>query len=152
MLFRSQVLLKQIKRPAISTDQRVEIAIRCVMQLYERWAGSGEWHVWAKAWLSGADRSAEAAYRVTGRGLAYGAHDAACAALCAAHAATMPESSAPRQAAFYAANAAALAAHVGRVYVAVECHAVCDRDTPAADCGDHRACETCINREDCGDP
>lgn len=46
--------LRQIPMPQITTEQRVEVAIRCALVVYR----NRTWVKWAKRWLSGADRSA----------------------------------------------------------------------------------------------
>ena len=74
---KSQTLLERVALPEITTDQRVEFAIRCAMQACE----DKDWRDWAEKWLSGADRSADAA------DVALAAAAAAAAALAAAAAA-----------------------------------------------------------------
>ena len=50
-------LVKQASLPAISIDQRVQIAIRCVKLVYKE----QKWNTWADNWLSGKDRSEKSA-------------------------------------------------------------------------------------------
>ena len=49
--------LRKIDLPVISTEQRVEIAIRCALLVYK----DPNFLQWAENWISGKDRSAEAA-------------------------------------------------------------------------------------------
>lgn len=57
---KTQTLVRQIPLPEITTEQRVGFAIRCARQTKGL---PKEWREWAEAWLSGADRSEEAAAR-----------------------------------------------------------------------------------------
>ena len=52
----SCVVHKVIEAPVVSTEQRVEFAIRCAMFVYEEVA----WTTWANGWLNGGDRTAAA--------------------------------------------------------------------------------------------
>jgi hypothetical protein len=54
---KSGVTVKQIPIPEITTEQRVEIAIRAAKVVYKEQV----WNEWADNWLSGADRSEDAA-------------------------------------------------------------------------------------------
>lgn len=56
--FTKMKLIKEIKLPIITLEQRVEFAIRCAMEVYNE----KEWLNWAENWLSGKDRTAAAAY------------------------------------------------------------------------------------------
>ena len=89
--------LRQIPLPQITTDQRVEVAIRVARGILKQLNVVIEaWDSWADKWLDGTDRTAHAAYA------ADAAHDATAAyATYAATAATAA------RAATYAARAAA---------------------------------------------
>ena len=87
--------LKQIPLPKIFPEQRVEIAIRCTQLVYKDPA----WNEWAEKWLSGEDRSKEAANT---------AYSAAADAAYAAYASAAARAAA--NAAYYAAAARAAAA------------------------------------------
>jgi hypothetical protein len=63
-------LVKEIPLPEFSINQRIEIAIRCVLEVYDE----SEFVVWAKNWLSGRDRSKEVATIVAG--IAYSIYSA----------------------------------------------------------------------------
>jgi hypothetical protein len=69
----AQRLVRRLPLPVITTEQRVEFAIRVAMPLTD----DPTWHAWAQRWLSGEDRSEAAA-----RG-AWGAESAESAALAA---------------------------------------------------------------------
>jgi len=45
--------IREIEKPVITTEQRVEVAIRCAMKVCH----DSAWSAWAKRWLSGSDRS-----------------------------------------------------------------------------------------------
>jgi len=81
--------VREIPLPTMTTEQRVEIAIRAVMSVYDE----PLWTQWTAAWLDGTDRTRESA-------AAYAATDAATYATNAA-----------ASAAAYATNAAANAAY-----------------------------------------
>lgn len=49
--------VKRITLPVLTTEQRVEIAIRCVKQVCK----NKKWNTWADNWLNGTDRSLKAA-------------------------------------------------------------------------------------------
>ena len=85
----SMTLLEELPLPVITTEQRAAFAIRCALEVYTDPA----FVRWAEAWLSGEDRSADAA-----RAAAYAANAAAYAANAA-------------NAAYAAARAAANAAY-----------------------------------------
>lgn len=57
----SLTTIRIIDAPVITTEQRVEIAIRCAMTVYN----DLKWLDWANAWLDGSDRSRESAYAAT---------------------------------------------------------------------------------------
>jgi hypothetical protein len=90
-------MLREIPVPEMTTEQRVEIAIRCALAVYS----DPEFIAWANKWLSGEDRSREAAWSA-----ARAAWSAARAAAGAAGAAAAAE------AAMAAARAAEWAAEV----------------------------------------
>ena len=73
---------KEIPLPEITPEQRVEIAIRCVLKVYHE----PKFVKWANNWLNGIDRSPEAAYAVyeTAYYAAHAAYDATNAAYYAA--------------------------------------------------------------------
>ena len=50
--------IREIPLPVITTEQKVEIAIRCAMTRQR----PAKWTQWAEKWLSGEDRTSEAAY------------------------------------------------------------------------------------------
>jgi hypothetical protein len=50
-------LVREIDAPVITTEHRIEIAIRCAKLVY----GDTAWNKWAEGWLSGSDRSASSA-------------------------------------------------------------------------------------------
>lgn len=50
---KSQTLLKKISLPFLSTEQKVEFAIKVVKTVYS----DEKWNEWADQWLSGSDRS-----------------------------------------------------------------------------------------------
>jgi hypothetical protein len=54
---KSLTLTREIPVIVISTEERVEIAIRIALEFYK----DTNFHAWADAWLSGIDRSANAA-------------------------------------------------------------------------------------------
>ncbi len=88
--------LKRLPVPKLSTEQRIEIAIRIARLVYFE----EKWTKWADDWITGEDRSATSAYTAA----AYSA-----AAYYAAHAAY--SAAAYSHAAYYAAHAAYYAAH-----------------------------------------
>ncbi|MDD8011845.1 MAG: hypothetical protein PHX05_00005, partial [Acidobacteriota bacterium] len=51
--------IKQIALPVVTIEQRVRYAILAAQEVTPK--SDTQWHTWAKAWLSGADRSAAAA-------------------------------------------------------------------------------------------
>lgn len=96
--------LRRIPLPELSTEARVEVAIRCALYVYSK----PSFVTWAQAWISGADRSERAAWEATGvaeRAASAGAARAARAARAAAWTATRPV-----EAPLWAARAAARAA------------------------------------------
>jgi hypothetical protein len=50
-------LLRELELPVFTVEQRVEFAIKCAMKVYQE----PGFVKWAKGWLTGKDRSAEAA-------------------------------------------------------------------------------------------
>ncbi len=85
--------VRKIPLPAMTTEQRIEIAIRCVKEVYK----DKEWNEWADRWLSGEDRTANAA-TIAYAYAAYAAYAADAATFAAIYAADTI-------AAAYAANA-----------------------------------------------
>ena len=71
--------LSRLPLPVITSEQRIEIGIRCAMIVYKE----QHWSLWAQKWLSGEDRtkkSADAAYDTAHDAAAYAVIDAAHAA------------------------------------------------------------------------
>jgi len=50
--------IREIDRPVITTEQRVEVAIRCALLV----CANAGWRRWASRWLSGADKSKSASW------------------------------------------------------------------------------------------
>jgi hypothetical protein len=65
--------IKEITKPVITTEHRVEIAIRCAMKVFH----DMEWAAWAQRWLSGKDRSEASVMPTKEDGRASAAHWAA---------------------------------------------------------------------------
>jgi hypothetical protein len=78
--------IKEIPIPEITTEQRVEIAIRCALPICK----NTKWLEWANKWLSGEDRTTESAYAASAAAYAASAADAAYASY-AAYAASAAE-------------------------------------------------------------
>ena len=111
---KSQTILEEMPYPDISTEKRIEIAIRIAKTVYK----DEKWNEWADRWLSGTDRSGDSAniaanvyaanaYAARAAGatnVAYYAADAAGAAGAAAAAVAVAYA--------YAANAVAYGAYV----------------------------------------
>ena len=79
--------LSRLPLPVITSEQRIEIGIRCAMIVYKE----QHWSLWAQKWLSGEDRtkkSADAAYDTAHDAAAYAVIDAAYDAVHAAANAT----------------------------------------------------------------
>lgn len=53
----SLTTLRKMPLPVLTTEQRVEVAIRCAMEVYKE----PGWTTWAEGWLSGRDRTRSAA-------------------------------------------------------------------------------------------
>jgi hypothetical protein len=102
---RAQRVLRELPLPEVTTDQRVEFAIRVA----KRVCADPVWNVWADAWLDGSDRTADAAYAARAAARAHAAN-AAYAAHAAAHAAAYASDAAHAYAAYAAAHAARAAA------------------------------------------
>jgi hypothetical protein len=104
--------IKKIALPIISVEQRVRFAILCSIEVYKE----KSFLIWAENWLSGKNRTAQAAYSANAAA-AYAAYatNTAYAAAYAAYAAATYAEYAAYTAATYAANAAYAAA-----YAAVE--------------------------------
>jgi hypothetical protein len=101
--------IREIPLPEITTEMRVRFAILCAKDV----CADLSWNAWANGWLSGEDRSAEAAYRSAEA--AYAAQAAAAAAEAAwaayaAYAAARAAAAAEAAWAAWAAHAAARAA------------------------------------------
>ncbi len=92
--------IKQIPVPQFTTEQLVEIAIRCAMKV----CTDGKFQEWALNWITGKNRTANAACA------AYAANNAAYAANAATYAAANAATYAAANAAAYAAADAARAA------------------------------------------
>jgi hypothetical protein len=92
---------KIIPTPVVTTEQRIRFAILCAMKVYKE----PTWNQWAHAWLTGADRSAEAAWKVARATATWAAVAAPWAAEAAAEA--VAEVAAAWVAAPWAAEAAA---------------------------------------------
>lgn len=102
--YTKMTLIEEIPVPAISTAQRVRFAILCAMKVYQ----DPGFVQWGETWLSGKDRSAEAAEAAAEAAWAAGA--AAWAAAWAAEAAEAAAWDEAAEAAAWAARAAARAA------------------------------------------
>lgn len=103
---KSARILEKISLPDITTEQRVEFAIRCAQRVV--YTGTN-WHLWATDWLSGSCRNAHAAaYAAAAAQAAYVA--GAGAAVYAAAAAQAADAALSARASRYAAHAAAEAA------------------------------------------
>ncbi len=130
--------LHEIPVPAISTYQRVKIAILSVKEVHH---GQSAWNKWADSWLSGADRTYVAAF-VAAHAATFVAADVAYAAFVAAHAAH----AAADVAAYAAAHAADVAADVAyATFVAAHAaHAAADVAADAAHAA-HAAADAAID-------
>jgi hypothetical protein len=101
--------IREIDRPVITTEQRVEIAIRCALLVCD----DAGWRRWASRWLSGADKSRSAAEEAEAEAFALAAEaeaEAAAAACAAVAFAAVAAACAAEAAACAAAEAAACAA------------------------------------------
>ena len=114
--YTKMTLIEEIPVPAISTEQRVRFAILCAMKVYR----NPGFVQWGENWLSGKDRSAEAAARAA---WAAEAAWAAWAAWAAAEAAEAVRAAA--EAAAWAAAEAAAEAEIDLISIA---HEAVDRD------------------------
>jgi hypothetical protein len=101
--------LQQIPLPVLTTNQRVRVSIQCTLKRSQ----TESFKLWAKNWLSGIDRAADAANAAYAANATYAAY-AACAAADAANAANAACAAHAANAACAAANAAhaAIAANV----------------------------------------
>jgi hypothetical protein len=97
----SLTTVRRIDLPTVTTDQRVEFAIRCALEV----CTDPQWRAWAMCWLDGTDRSAEAA-----RAARAAAEAAAWAAVWAARESAWLAVEAAAWAAAWAARAAETAA------------------------------------------
>ena len=68
---KSQTILKEIPLPEITTNQKIAFAILCALEVYQ----CHPFMTWATNWLSGKDRTADAAYAA--RDAVYAAEKAA---------------------------------------------------------------------------
>ena len=102
--------VREIPLPAVTTEMRVRFAILCAKEV----CADLPWNAWANGWLSGEDRSAEAAWAAQATSWAAYAAQAAAAAAWAAWAAYAAQAAARAAAAAawaaWAAHAAARAA------------------------------------------
>ena len=103
---RSLTTLRQIERPEVTTEHRVRFAIACGLRCYRE----PQYLAWARAWLDGTNRSAEAA------GAAWAARAAAGAARAAAWAAEAAEAAWAARAAEAAEEAARAAEEAAADY------------------------------------
>jgi len=94
--------VREIPLPAVTTEMRVRFAIMCAAEV----CADLPWNAWADRWLSGEDRSAEAAWAA--QATSWAAYAAQAAASWAAHAAARAAAAAAWAA--WAAEAAAAAA------------------------------------------
>ena len=69
-------VVERIELPAMTTEQRVEIAIRCALTCCKE----PVWLAWAQRWLTGEDRTAEAAWSAAETAIATAARATATAA------------------------------------------------------------------------
>ena len=123
--YTKMTLIEEIPVPAISTAQRVRFAILCAMKVYQ----DPGFVQWGENWLSGKDRSAEAAAWSAGSA-AWSAGSAAWSARSAAWSAAESAGSAARSAAWSAraaAEAAAWAAEAEIDLISIA-HEAVDRD------------------------
>ena len=88
--------LSRLPLPVITSEQRIEIGIRCTMIVYKE----QHWSLWAQKWLSGEDRTRKSAYAT------YVAANVAHATYAAANVANAAYAAADYVAAAYAAYAA----------------------------------------------
>ena len=102
--------LRRVSLPQVTPEQRVRFGILCTKQIYDE----PNWNAWADKWLSGKDRSKEAAW--TARAAAAAAEAAwtaaAAAARAAAWAAWASAAAVPRAAARAAVRATARATNL----------------------------------------
>jgi hypothetical protein len=108
--------VEEVALPNVTVEQRVEVAVRCTLKVYFE----ESWVAWAERWLSGADRSWEAAWDAAKEAVdaawaadaaddraEWAAADAAAdAAVAATRAAELSEDEAAERAAWAAASAA----------------------------------------------
>jgi hypothetical protein len=128
---RAQRVLRELPLPEVTTDQRVEFAIRVA----KRVCADPVWNVWADAWLDGSDRTAARAAARAANADAAARAAANAAALAAAHAAdadaaayAVCAAACADAAAYTAAYAAAYTAHAYAAYAAA--HAACAAAEP----------------------
>ena len=105
--YKTLTTLREIPLPVVTTEQRVECAIRLAWEVCDE----PGWRAWAQAWLDGSDCSETAARAA--EAAAWAAWEAAEAARTARTAAAWAAAEAARTAAAWAAEAAAEAARAG---------------------------------------
>jgi hypothetical protein len=103
---KSQTLIKELTIPEITTEQRIEFAIRVAKLVCK----DTKWNTWADNWLDKSDRTKESASDA-GSAAAYAYHAAAYAAYDAAKAASARAAYAAHAAAYHAAASAAASAY-----------------------------------------
>ncbi len=121
--------IKRIPIPTLKTEQRVKVAIKCALAIYQDKAFAD----WANKWLSGDDRSKNAAAHAAYAAANAAANAAADAADAAAYAADTAANAAAHAAANAAANAAADAAYAA--------YAAANAAADAADAAAHAAAD-----------
>ncbi len=80
---RTLTTIKEIPLPKITTEEILKFTILCTLEIYK----DKGFKVWADKWISGEDRSTNAAYAANAAATAYAAANAANAADAAAYAA-----------------------------------------------------------------
>lgn len=103
---KSQTLVKEIELPVFTTEQRIEFAIRCALQV----CSDARFRTWAENWLSGEDRSKATADAVWA--------DARSADAAVTAAAWADATDAAATAAAWAADAAALSPKINLIEIA----------------------------------
>lgn len=103
--FKRQTTIKQVEKPIITAEQRVEIAILCTMKVIK----NRQWRKWARNWITGTDRTVNAINAINGTN-AVDIANAVEVAYAATYAINAVKASNGTNAATYASNAAAFAA------------------------------------------
>ena len=75
--YKAMRLIKEIEAPSVTERQRIAFAILCAKQVYK----DARWEAWADKWLSGKDRTANAAYAAAANANDADAADAAAYAM-----------------------------------------------------------------------